>query len=96
MHYLKAIFQQHQMQTNFEKFSFVKKSLHYLGHGISSRGIHTDQGKIDAFQQMPSLTTLKELRSFLGLASWYQRFDADFTNLAVPLNKVIKKRHRWA
>ncbi|XP_036345593.1 uncharacterized protein LOC118754828 isoform X2 [Rhagoletis pomonella] len=98
MTYLREVFhrlQNHKMQINFEKCSFVQQKLHYLGHIVSSEGIHTDPGKVAAVREMTAPRTIKELRRFLGLASWYRRFIANFSTLAAPLNQLLKKNETW-
>ena len=42
-------------------------------------------------QEFPTLTNLKELRSFLGLANYYRRFVKGFSYIANPLNALTKK-----
>ncbi|GJX15398.1 hypothetical protein Tco_0216230 [Tanacetum coccineum] len=46
----------------------------FLGHVIDSQGIHIDPAKIEAVKNWASPTTPTEVRQFLGLASYYQRF----------------------
>ena len=46
----------------------------YLGHVISAAGVATDPGKIQAMAEWYRPQNLTDLKSFLGFASFYQRF----------------------
>jgi hypothetical protein len=59
--------------------------------------ITVDEEKVRAIQDWPSPTSVGNVRSFHGLASFYRRFVKDFSSLAAPLTEVIKKNvgFRW-
>jgi hypothetical protein len=50
-----------------------------------------DEAKIEAIKSWPIPATLKQLRSFLGLAGFYRCFMRDFSTVAAPLNDLTKK-----
>ncbi|KAI5320564.1 hypothetical protein L3X38_040272 [Prunus dulcis] len=62
-----------------------------LGHVISSKGIEVDKAKIDLIASMPSPTSVKEVRSFLGHAGFYRRFIQDFSKIARPMCNLLAK-----
>jgi hypothetical protein len=53
---------------------FAQRQLRYLGHVISEHGVAADLAKVEAVLNWPPLVSLKELQSFLGLASYYRLF----------------------
>lgn len=74
-----------------DKSEFFKKQVEFLGFTVSSDGIKPSQSKIVALLEYPEPTNLKELRSFLGLSSYYRRFVIDYAKLARSLTKLLKR-----
>ncbi|RVW19079.1 Retrovirus-related Pol polyprotein from transposon 17.6 [Vitis vinifera] len=56
-----------------------------LGHIISEKGIEVDKAKVELIVKLPSPTTVKGVRQFLGHAGFYRRFIKDFSKLSKPL-----------
>ena len=77
------------------KCHLFKKQVAYLGHIISEEGIKTDPSKIDKVQDWPRPSTVKQVRSFLGLCAYYRRFVKDFGDIAKPLYDLTRKGHKW-
>ena len=61
-----------------------------MGHVVSNEGVSTDPDKINSVTEWPQPTTLTEVRSFLGFASYYKRFIPNFSKVAKPLNKLLQ------
>ena len=76
---------------NWEKCQFMVTSSIVLGHIVSHKGIEVDKSKIDLIANLPIPKTVKEIRSFLGHASFYQRFIQNFSAIARPLNNLLEK-----
>jgi hypothetical protein len=62
-----------------------------LGHKISEHGVQPDARKIESIESFPRPKTAKRLKSFLGLAGYYRRFIPQFSKVAAPLHKLLKK-----
>ncbi|CAN6707353.1 unnamed protein product [Malus baccata var. baccata] len=76
---------------NWEKCHFMVKQGIVLGHIISEKGIEVDKSKIDLVRHLPSPTSVREVRSFLGHAGFYRRFTKDFSKIAKPLCRLLQK-----
>ena len=82
---------QHGLKLKPRKCDFFRKEVHYLGHIVSENGISTDPEKVNAVSEWKIPTSLKQLKSFLGLASYYRRFIKSFSQVASPLYNLSKK-----
>jgi hypothetical protein len=58
---------------------------------VTPQGIEVVEAKIKTIKSWLISVTLTQLRSFLGLAGFYQRFVRDFGTIATPLNDLMKK-----
>jgi len=74
-----------------KKCHFFCKEVLYLGHVVSAEGISTDPAKVQAVQDWGVPRDLTDVRSFLGLCSYYRRFIPKFSTIAKPLTKLTEK-----
>ena len=73
------------------KCKLFRSRVEFLGHVVSDRGVETEPKKIEAISGWPEPKTVKEVRSFIGLSSYYRRFVKDFAKLARPLHRLTEK-----
>lgn len=82
-----------KLKPNFDKCFFVRDKLKYLGHVVDEHGLHPDPDKVSTILDLPTPTNMKELRQFLGMASWYRRFVKDVSRTVAPLTFLLKKKN---
>ena len=83
------------LKLKLSKCSFLEQSLKVLGFLVSSEGLFPDPAKIAAVPVFPIPTTVKEVKSFMGLCSYYSKFVPGFANLARALSNLTKKNQRF-
>jgi hypothetical protein len=86
--------QQEKLLINMKKSSFMKTKLIYLGFVISADKLRMDSDKVEVIKNWPSPKSIFEVRSFHGLASFYQKFIRNFSGISAPMMDTVKKRHK--
>ena len=73
--------------------AFAQPQIEYLGYVVSRDGIRASPEKTTAVKKFPVPRNAKEVRSFLGLASFYRRLVPKFAQVAKPLTEVLRKTY---
>ena len=84
------------MRLKKEKCGFLLPSVSYLGHVISSDGLHTEESKVRAIVDAPEPQNVGELRSFLGMVNYYGKFLPDLATVLSPLYKLLQGSIGWS
>nr|GEZ91616.1 putative reverse transcriptase domain-containing protein [Tanacetum cinerariifolium] len=92
--HLKAILEllkKEMLYAKFSKCEFWIPKVQFLSHVIDRRGIHVDPAKIESIKNLGTTKTLTEIRQFLGLAGYYQRFIEGFLKIAKSMTKLTQR-----
>ena len=93
LQHLRLVFERlcnHSIIVNPQKCRFGESSLDFLSHHIDSCGIAPLQDKVHAVRDFPQPTSLRKLRQFIGLVSFYHRFLPHCAKLMQPLHNLLK------
>ncbi|GBG72367.1 hypothetical protein CBR_g11945 [Chara braunii] len=82
-------------KINPKKCEWARTQVLYLGHVLDEDGIKPKDSKMAAIRDWPTPRALTELRSFLGLANYYRKFLRNFSTIAAPVRRLIKKEAIW-
>ena len=92
--HLKKVFKilrQNELYVKKKKCSFAKEEVSFLGHRIKDGKLMMDDSKVKAIQEWDPPTKVPQLRSFLGLVNYYQRFIKGYSTRATLLTNLLMK-----
>ncbi|GJW61206.1 putative reverse transcriptase domain-containing protein [Tanacetum coccineum] len=84
-----------QLYAKFSKRDVWLESMKFLGYVIDRNGVYVDPAKIEAIRNWAAPTMPTEVRQFLGLAGYYQRFIKGFSLISKPLTKLTQKNKKY-
>ena len=86
------ILQEAELMIKLKKCKFCVPNIEFLGHIVGRDGLKPDPVKIEKIKNLniPRIT-IKDVRSVLGLCSYYRKFVKNFSKIAKPLNQLLKK-----
>ncbi|GKF16631.1 putative reverse transcriptase domain-containing protein, partial [Tanacetum coccineum] len=76
----------HQLRVREKDIPIMAFRTRY-GH-YEIQGVHIDPAKVESIKSWSALKSPTEVRQFLGLASYYQRFIQGFSLIVKPLTKL--------
>ncbi len=77
------------------KCQFTASWIEYLGHRIDAEGLHPTQEKIEAVKRAPRQRNVSELKSFLGIINYYEKFVPSLATTLAPLYELLRTGSTW-
>nr|GEW32694.1 putative reverse transcriptase domain-containing protein [Tanacetum cinerariifolium] len=74
-----------KLYAKFSKCEFWLHEVQFLGRVVNQDGIYVDPSKVESVKNWKTTESPIEIRSFLGLASYYRIFIENFSKIAKPL-----------
>ena len=82
------------VQINAAKSVFGVSTITFLGHTVSAAGIAPLSTKCESIQQFPKPSTQRQLKEFLGMVNYYNRFVPNCSLMLQPLYAMVKPAKR--
>ena len=79
------------LKLNPKKCIFSVNKILFAGHELSAEGINPDKKKVQSIQNIPAPKNLSELKSFLGIINYVNRYIPNYSSVAEPLRRLTKK-----
>lgn len=79
------------LKLNKEKCRFREAQVSFLGHRIDADGLHYLQDNLEAVLAAPKPASVSQLKSFLGLVTYYAKFLPNLSTTLAPLYGLLKK-----
>lgn len=83
------------LTINVSKSKFCMRSIKYLGHIVGNGQIMPDPERVQCICEFPKPRTVKQIRRFLGMAGWYQRYIHNYSSIAAPITDLLKVSDRF-
>ncbi|GFY44269.1 retrovirus-related Pol polyprotein from transposon 297 [Trichonephila inaurata madagascariensis] len=90
LHCVLSCIQEAGLVLNPKKCYFGATEIKVLGHLVSGKGVKPDPDKLKAVNSFPTPKKIHDVRSFLGLCSYYRRFIKNLCFRAKPLQQLLK------
>jgi hypothetical protein len=86
---------ENRLYAKLSKCEFWMKQVAFLGHVISKGGISMDPSKVQDVLSWNMPTSVDDIRSFLGLVGYYQRFIKGFSKKSKPMTELLEKDKKF-
>lgn len=87
-----GLLRKHKLFVKLSKCSFAKSETTFLGFVVGADGIKVCPRKIEVIKSWPTPQNAGELRSFLGLATYFRKWVLHFSTIAHPLHALMRTK----
>ena len=83
------------LQLKKGKCVFMEPQVTYLGHSVSKEGIQPMEDKVEAITNAPPPRNVSELKSYLGMINYYQKFLPNLSSVLALLHRLLNSKTHW-
>ncbi|KAG3071164.1 hypothetical protein PI125_g22813 [Phytophthora idaei] len=88
---LLGFMRKHKLYANLKKCIFGASEIPILGCLVGKNCVRPDPEKVRVISEWPTLYNVKELRQFLGLATYLCKYVGNYAGKIRPLSQLLKK-----
>ena len=95
---LRALFQRCRdkgIKLNKEKLKLRCSEVSFMGHTVSKVGLKPDPAKLQGIQEMPSPQNKQDIKRFLGMINYLQRYAPNLSQATAPLRDLLKETNQF-
>ncbi|GMF11857.1 unnamed protein product [Phytophthora lilii] len=92
---LLGLMRKHKLYAILKKCIFGANEIPVLGCLVGKNGVRPDPEKVRVINEWPEPTNVKELRQFLGLATYWCKYVENYAGKIRPLSQLLKKEAVW-
>ena len=87
--------QEYNLKISLEKSTFGTAEVEYLGFKLGADGIQPGTDKTKAVRDFPEPKNIKQIRQFVGLASFFRELIPNFSKMSAHLTALTRKDSEW-
>jgi transposase InsO family protein len=84
-----------KLYAKLSKCEFHTKRVDFLGFVVTPHGVVMDPKRVVAIQEWPEPESYRDIQVFLGFANFYRRFIYNYSEVARPLNDLLKGAQQY-
>ena len=82
------------LTINLPKCEFGQAQITYLGHTVGQGRILPKEVNVEAISQFKPPVNKRKIKRYLGMAGFYRKFVKNFSIIAEPLTRLLRKDHK--
>jgi len=87
--------EENDLYVKLEKCMWKVQKVPFLGVVIGEEKVEIKENKVEGVLKWPTPQCVRDVRTFLGLASYYRQLVKNFAKITLPVNQLIRKDEKW-